>query len=147
MVFSASYAYAYAQYEDSSYFIRRQLFFAGFGVIAMWGISKIHYKLIHKFSWAIFAGSTFLLVLVLFFGTADDEAKRWIDLKIFSFQPSEISKFALVLMIAWFAHRYRGRIMQRDGGFLTYCKSFLWGTIYTMLFVAGTCLLVLAENH
>lgn len=147
MVFSASYAYAYAQYEDSSYFIRRQLLFAGMGVAAMLAISKFHYKLIHKFTWIIFAGSIVLLMLVLLIGTAEDEAKRWIDLKIFSFQPSEIAKFALVLAIAWLAHKNRAKIMQRDGTLRTYAKSFWWGTVCPMLFVAGTCILVLLENH
>lgn len=147
MVFSASYAYAYAQHGDSSYFIRKQIGFAVAGVLLMWFVSTIHYKIIHKFSLLVFAGSTFLLFLVLLIGTAEDEAKRWIDLKIFSFQPSEISKFALVLAIAWFAHRFRGKIMQRDGTLPTYLRSFMWGTVFPMAFVGVTCLLVLLENH
>lgn len=147
MVFSASYAYAYVQYGDSSYFIRRQLLFAGGGTIAMLLVSKIHYKVIQKFSPLIFIASTLLLGLVLVIGTAEDEAKRWIDLKIFSFQPSEISKFALVLIIAWFAHKYRRRIMQHDGTIPTYFKSFFWGTLIPLVFVGITCVLVLLENH
>ncbi len=147
MVFSASYAYAYAQYGDSSYFIRRQLMFACLGVGAMLVISQFPYKFFHKFAWMIFGASTVLLLLVLVIGTAEDEAKRWIDLKVISFQPSEISKFALVLIIAWFAHKYRGRIMQKDGTMKTYISSFLWGTVYPMVFVGVTCVLVLLENH
>lgn len=147
MVFSASYAYAYAQYGDSSYFIRRQLLFAGGGIIVMLLVSKIHYKVIQKFSPLIFIVSTLLLGLVLVIGTSEDEAKRWIDLKIVSFQPSEISKFALVLLIAWFAHKYRRKIMQRDGTLRTYFKSFLWGTLIPLGFVGITCVLVFLENH
>ena len=147
MVFSASYAYAYAQYGDSSYFIRRQLIFAGMGIAAMWGVSKFHYKLFQKYTWWLFAISTLLLIGVLIFGTSEDEAKRWIAIGSLTFQPSEISKIALVLVIAWFAHTFRGKIMQRDGTLKTYWDSFLWSTVYPMGLVAITCGLVLAEKH
>lgn len=147
MVFSASYAYAYAQYGDSSYFIRRQLVFAGVGIATMLFVSKLHYKLIHRFAPWIFIISLLLLGLVLIIGTAEDEAKRWLNFKIFSFQPSEIAKFALVLAIAWFAHKYRGRIMQKDGTLRTYWETMLWGTIIPLGFVALTCVLVALEKH
>lgn len=147
MVFSASYAYAYSSRDDSSYYIRKQLLYAFLGVLAMWGISKIHYKVIQLFTPVIFGISTVLLGFVLVFGTSEDAAKRWINIAGISFQPSEIAKFALVLMIAWFAHRYRKRIMERDGTMSTYMKSAVWGTIIPMLFVGLTCFLVILENH
>ncbi|MBQ8289183.1 MAG: cell division protein FtsW [Clostridia bacterium] len=147
MVFSASYAYAYSDKGDSSFYIRKQLVFALIGVLGMWGISKIHYKVIQKLTPVIFLGAGALLVMVLVIGTSEDSAKRWINLGFISFQPSEIAKFALVLMIAWFAHKYRRRIMERDGTMSTYMKSALWGTGIPMLFVLGFCGLVMLENH
>ncbi len=147
MVFSASYAYAYSDRGDSSYYIRRQLIFALVGVVGMLGISKIHYKWIQKLTPLIFAGSIGLLLLVLLIGTSEDSAKRWINLGVFSFQPSEIAKFALVLMIAWTAHKFRRRIMERDGTMSTYMRSAVWGTALPMVFVLLTCGLVMLENH
>ncbi|MBQ8382095.1 MAG: cell division protein FtsW [Clostridia bacterium] len=147
MVFSASYAYAYSDKGDSSFYIRKQLGFALIGVLGMWGISKIHYKVIQKLTPVIFIGAGLLLVMVLVIGTSEDSAKRWINLGFISFQPSEIAKFALVLMIAWFDHKYRRRIMERDGTMSTYMKSALWGTVIPMLFVLGFCGLVMLENH
>ncbi|MGM9647932.1 MAG: FtsW/RodA/SpoVE family cell cycle protein [Eubacteriales bacterium] len=147
MVFSASYAYAYSDKGDSSFYIRKQLLFAFMGVVAMWIVSKIHYKLIQKLTPLIFAGSGALLLLVLAIGTSEDSAKRWINLGFVSFQPSEIAKLALVLMLAWFGHKYRRRIMERDGTMSTYMKSALWSTIIPMGFVLLFCGLVMMENH
>ena len=43
MMFSASYPYAYHKYDDSYYFIKRQLAFAVIGVLAMIGLSYFDY--------------------------------------------------------------------------------------------------------
>lgn len=147
MVFSASYAYAYARYDDSAYFIRRQLLWVAFGLLAMFVASIIPYKIYQRFTPAIFGGSLLLLVLVLVIGVAEDEAKRWIAFGPISFQPSEIMKFALVLMIAWWAHKYRKSIVQRDGSMITYFKSFAVGTVIPVLLVAIACVLIMLENH
>ncbi len=53
----------------------------------------------------IFAIGTIMLASVLLFGDIGKGAKRWLDLGFFRFQPSEIMKLALPMMIAWlFAH-------------------------------------------
>ena len=50
MVFSASYAYAYSRYGDSTYFIQKQLGFVILGLLAMIVISHVNYKMIKAFS-------------------------------------------------------------------------------------------------
>ena len=47
----------------------------------------------------IFLGAVFLLIVVLFFHTRED-ARRWIPLGFTTFQPSELAKFAIVLIFA-----------------------------------------------
>jgi rod shape determining protein RodA len=42
------------------------------------------------------------LLAVLVIGHVDQGARRWIDLKLFRFQPSEIMKLAMPMMLAWF---------------------------------------------
>lgn len=147
MVFSASYAYAYYRYDDSAYFIRRQLLYVVIGLIAMLGVSLFTYKVYQRLTPFIFGVSLVLLVLVLFIGTAEDEAKRWIYIGGFSFQPSEVMKIALVMMIAWLAQRNRKSVMLKDGSIKTYFKSLWYGTIVPMVFVAISCVLVMLENH
>lgn len=51
--------------------------------------------------WLYFAG-LFLLVSVLIIGHVGQGARRWIDLGFFRFQPSEIMKLAMPMMLAWF---------------------------------------------
>ena len=105
MMFSASYAYAYYYYGNSYYFILRQGMFALVGVVLMLAISTFDYHQLHKLNLPIFAVSILLLLMVLVFkGTklAPDKggAVRWLNLGFVEFQPSEIAKFALILMFA-----------------------------------------------
>ncbi|MCI8501376.1 MAG: putative lipid II flippase FtsW [Oscillospiraceae bacterium] len=100
MLFSASYAYALYQYGSSFHYIQRQALFAAAGVVGMLFISCIDYHVLQKFVFWIFAGGIGLLILVFAFPPVKG-ARRWINLGFFSFQPSEIVKFALILLFAY----------------------------------------------
>ncbi|MEW6352840.1 MAG: rod shape-determining protein RodA [Pseudomonadota bacterium] len=54
--------------------------------------------------WApwLFGGGLLLLVAVLLVGDTSKGAQRWLDLKLFRFQPSEIMKLAVPMMTAWY---------------------------------------------
>jgi len=97
MMFSASYAHAYYYMDNSFYYIARQAAFAVLGVAAMLIISLIDYHILHKFAWLLYLGTIPLLALV-FFMPAINDAHRWIFLGPVNFQPSEIAKFALILV-------------------------------------------------
>lgn len=45
-----------------------------------------------------------LLAAVLVFGTRGNGAERWLNLDLFKFQPAELMKIAMPLMLAWFYH-------------------------------------------
>ncbi len=99
-LFSASYAYSFYWNEgDSFYYIKRQLIFAFIGVAAMLIISTIDYHVLHHFALPVMFISLCLLVVVLFLPDSSD-IHRWIRLPGFQFQPSEIAKFALILLFA-----------------------------------------------
>lgn len=108
MLFSASYAYSYFHYGNSYFFISRQAVFAVAGVIAMLVISTFDYHRFHQLAIVIFGISVFLLVFLLICRYAHIEsiarpegtATRWLDFGFVSFQPSEIAKFALIVMFA-----------------------------------------------
>ena len=99
MMFSASYASSYYETGDSFYYIKRQLLFAVVGVVMMLAIANIDYHILHRFAFLIYAGTLILLVVVLIVPTRED-AKRWINLGFTTFQPSELAKFAIVLIFA-----------------------------------------------
>ncbi|WP_242964861.1 putative lipid II flippase FtsW [Scatolibacter rhodanostii] len=136
MLFSASFAYCYYKYDDSYYFIKRQLVFAIVGVIAMLLISTVDYHRYHQLAWPIFLITILLLVAVLVVGKSVNGAKRWIEIGPIGFQPSEIAKFALILV---FAHM----ISQRVGKMATFKE----GVLPFLIVLGVICVLIIAEKH
>ncbi len=137
MLFSASYAYSYQYFNNSYKFISRQAIFAIVGVALMLIISKIDYHILKKFSWVIYLFNIALLVVVLILPPMSDElnVKRWIAIGSFSFQPSEIAKFAIIVIFsAW---------LSANGEKIKQFKYVVW-----MVFLLGVvCALVVAEPH
>lgn len=105
MMFSASYAFAYYTTESSYYFLIRQGVFALVGVTAMIGISFFDYHHLHRLAIIVLAIAYVMLIVVLFL-PAVNGVHRWIGLGLFSIQPSEILKFAVILFYAHWASIY-----------------------------------------
>ncbi len=102
MVSSASSYSALSKYDDSNFFLVKQLGFAIVGFIAMIVISTIDYKKYKKVSYLFYGLNLILMILVLTpLGVSVNGAKRWLGIgDFFRFQPSEIMKIALVLATA-----------------------------------------------
>ena len=102
MLFSASYAYSYEYYDNSYKFISRQALFAVVGVVVMLLVSKIDYHIFRKFAWMIFFAVTAMLVILLILPpmVSGMDVKRWIAIGPISFQPSELAKFAVILLFS-----------------------------------------------
>lgn len=102
MMYSASYAYAYYELKDSTYYIRRQILFAIAGIIAMFAVSTVPPERFKgKFTWGVLGISYVLLVIVLFLPRIQG-VRRWINLGFTTFQPSEIAKFAAILWCSYY---------------------------------------------
>lgn len=99
MVFSAGYAWAIKDFGNSYYYLYNQGRVMLGGIVIMLGVSRLDYHWYRKFSWPLMVFATGLLVLVLFIGSGTG-AKRWIYIGNQSFQPSEVMKFAVVLLFA-----------------------------------------------
>ena len=98
MVASASSYYALSNYNNSNYFLVRQLFFGIIGFIFMIIISNIDYKWYKKWGYLFYIICLVLLVLVLTpLGQTRNGAKRWLGFGALVFQPSEIMKIGLVI--------------------------------------------------
>ncbi|MEE1133141.1 MAG: FtsW/RodA/SpoVE family cell cycle protein [Methanobrevibacter sp.] len=72
------------------------------GLIVMVVISLVDFNWILGFQWFIYALNLFLLLWVEFFGAEYNNAKRWIDLKVITLQPSDFTKIFMVLFFAKF---------------------------------------------
>ena len=105
MMYSASFANSYYMYGDSFRFIKKQVIFAVLGVGAMLLMSHINYHILRTFAWPLYGVSVLLLGVTLFMDPINN-AKRWIIIGGFTFQPSEIAKFAVILL---FAHLFSAR--------------------------------------
>ena len=102
MVYSASAIYAMEEYNDSYYFLKRQILWLGLGTIVLLIAKNIDYHQLHRYTYVIMVISLALLLLILLPGLGKEVggARRWLDLQFFTFQPSELAKFAIVLFMA-----------------------------------------------
>lgn len=94
--------------------------FALVGIGIMLFVSRINYQIWRGVSMIILAGSVFLLILVALFGTDGYGAKRWIQIGIFSFQPSEVAKLAIIMAFASMMSVYRDKMQTVRYGILPY---------------------------
>lgn len=100
MMFSASFAYGYYYYDDSYMFISSQALWAVIGLVMMFVVSYVDYHQLHKFAIPILALAVLLLFIALFM-PAINYVHRWIIIPgLGQFQPSEIAKFALILIFS-----------------------------------------------
>ena len=72
------------------------------GIIVMVIISLMDFNWALGFHWVIYGINLFLLLWVQFFGAEFNNAKRWIDLKVITLQPSDFTKIFMVLFFAKF---------------------------------------------
>ncbi len=83
----------------------RQIVRFGMGIIVMLTIALTDIRIWLRYAYAFYAIAFVLLVSVEFAGTVGMGAQRWIGLKFFHLQPSELMKIALVLALARYFHR------------------------------------------
>ena len=97
MMFSASYASAYATQNSSTFYFARQGGFALVGICLMLFVGRLNYQMWRSLAFPILLGTVFVMLLVPLIGTEEGGAKRWINLFGISFQPSEVAKLSIIL--------------------------------------------------
>ena len=107
MVYSASAIMAAERFHDPRFFLKKQLFWAALGALALWGALKLDYRRLERWflPLLIVAGVLLVLVLVPPFGAAINGTRRWLRFGPISFQPAELAKLALVVFLATFFTR------------------------------------------
>ena len=137
MVASSSYVSALYSKNDSYYFIKRQLFFAVLGIIAMFAVAFFDYHKLRKYAFPLLLVAFFMLVLVLIpgIGVKVNGARRWLSIGV-RFQPSEIGKFAIILSFAaYISANYKNM------------KKFKVGVLPLLFFLGVIVFLVAIETH
>lgn len=135
MLFSASYADAYYRIGNSYHYISKQLVSAVLGVFAMIFVSFIDYRILHKLALPALIISIALTAVTLVMPPLNN-ARRWIFLGSFTFQPSEIVKFTLALFLAHYISLNYNRM-----------KEFKVGVLVPMAVLGVIALILLKQPH
>lgn len=161
MMFSASSSYSYYYFNDSFYYFKRQLAFAILGIVVLFVMSSVDYHLLKRWAVPILLVSFALLVAVLLVPPPPgfEDFHRWISLGPVTFQPSEITKFAIILYFAYHMDKHFKEINSDKLSDAPWAQGFNQGNsfikikakgVYMMwylLILAVACVLVYMENH
>ena len=118
MVLSASSPASYAETGSSYSYVEKQAISAVIGLIAMFIISKIDYRIYKRLYKIAYIFSVLIIAAVPLIGTEVNGAKRWIDLGFTSFQPSELTKLGLIVFYAAYLTINRDRLKELGKGFI-----------------------------
>ncbi|MCM1054319.1 MAG: putative lipid II flippase FtsW [Bacteroides sp.] len=139
MMFSASYAVAYAEEGDSLFYLKKQAVFAMIGLVIMFIAANVDYYSIFAKKYVVAALSVLALALMIavkVMGTTGNGAERWLRIGEITFQPSEILKFVVIVL---FAYMIETRYKQ--------LKDFKKGYIPFMAVLGVSCLVLMAQPH
>jgi cell division protein FtsW len=125
MIYSTSSFNSQRLFGNPTYFLKKQAFAVLLGIAAMLVVSKIDYRIYIKKLPIIrirpvtllYILSVVLQILVLIIGDEINGAKRWIDLGFTGFQPSDISKVATILFVAYVVNTAPRRLDKINGFF------------------------------
>lgn len=108
MVYSSSNVNASFKYNDSYYYLKRQVLFAIIGFFIMYYMSTISLSKLKNKTTIIFIFSMILLVAVLIpgIGSVRGGARSWIGFGVFSIQPAEFMKISLILLMCKYLENY-----------------------------------------
>lgn len=136
MLFSASYARSYVETGNSTFYFARQAKFALAGVAAMMFVSYLNYQWWRILSAPVMGVAVLLMILVVFMGSSGGGAQRWIELGPVRFQPSEVTKFAVVICFATIISGYKDKM-----------QSFRYGVLPFAVILAVIAGLLVLQKH
>ena len=137
MLYSSSYYSASLKFDDSAWYLKKQIVATALGILAMIFFTFWDYRLFKKLTWIIFFASIFTVFLVLTpMGVEANGARRWINLKVITIQPAEIVKIAVILTMAAILS-YNVRKIKGLGGILA---------IYVIALIPTGLIFVVTQN-
>ena len=136
-IYSASNYSAKKTYNDSFYFVKKQVIGIILGIVVMIAVGFFDYKKLKKFSLPLSIISIILLTLVFVpgLGVENYGAKRWIGFGGLTIQPSEIAKLSLILFTATYISKNPEK-----------AKSFK-GILPVLLYGGLNCILIIIEPN
>ena len=118
MLYSTSSYAGSNKFGDAAYFVKKQLFATGLGLVGMYIVAKIPYRFWMKVSSMAYLAAIVLCTAVIFIGTEANGQARWLKIGPLSFQPSEFAKFAVIIFLATVIYK----TPQKMGEFMSLVK-------------------------
>jgi cell division protein FtsW len=116
-VYSAGSLQAIRIHRGDMYFLMKQLTAFAAGAVALVVAYKLPLNFYRRFIVPLYF-LTLLLLVVVFFQPALNGAHRWIQFPIFSFQPSELAKFTIIVYLAHYMAKKNNKLATFSSGFL-----------------------------
>jgi len=82
--------------------VERQILRLGMALGVMLALAQVHPAVLRRWAAPVYLAGVLMLVAVLIVGDIGKGAQRWLDLGVVRFQPSELLKVAVPMMLAWF---------------------------------------------
>lgn len=134
MVYSSSAVFAKENFDDSYFFLKKEVIFVTAGLVMMFVARGIPYRFYWKCVYPLLLIVFILLVGVLVAGHwGGASVRRWFRVGIFSFQPSELAKLAVVIFTAYALAKKGEKIRNFKKGFLPVLGI---GGVYIVLILA-----------
>lgn len=105
-----------------------QIFIALLGVALLFWVAGLDYRIFKSGGWLYYVFSVLLLLLVMFLGSSEFGAKRWIDVGFLTFQPVEVVKCFFIIFLARYFAMKGEYITWKDLG-----ESILWVGILVVM--------------
>jgi len=131
VVYSASAFWSELKFQNPAYLLKSHVFKVLVGMVLIFVVAKLDYHKYEKYAFHILVISGFLLVAALGQRVIIKGAARWIHLGIFSFEPSEVARIAILFFIA----AYLAENAQRLGDYRSLLKPLVWTGIIVGLIV------------
>ena len=85
-----------------------------FGIVLMWLFANVAPQTLARVAVPLYVVAVAMLVAVAMSGVVVNGSRRWLNLGFARFQPSELMKIALPVMLAWYFQKFEGRVGWRD---------------------------------
>lgn len=99
--------YSSSMTQVGAHYLIMQLVWCTLGLGLCIALATLDYRFLKEYAWPLFGFSVMLLLLVLMphVGRRINGARRWFDIHGVRFQPSELAKLALIIVLAWYGER------------------------------------------
>jgi rod shape determining protein RodA len=118
---------------DPDYYLFRQLVYVVVGVVLLAAATVVDPNAYRRVRWPLYGVAIVFLIAVFVFAEEVRGSKRWIQLGFFNFQPSELGKLVLVVVLAAFVADRRHRVAE-------------WGTTLGVIGIATPLMILVFKE-